>query len=265
MDLLLEHYQLLKYITGFPVLESNENVQTFDYFPPLPQSWIPVGKVMVKNPENPVVVDSGTGLTRTVIDMPTDISTYQILGDSSDKNIIVQSCNEANEALTNYKTNDYVRNTISGVFRYLSTVSYNAGLTNRELLATQPFRKTEFYSKGTSFSGIERFEFPYNFAKAYYETTGVDVQHTFGIFRGDLITYNAAIGSNNLAAATGFSSTVINCSNYVSSLSSGTQIYGVSIVYNISTDEYVESIPVYSNLISSNFKSNNYFGLKKQN
>ena len=248
----------VKYITGFPVLESNENVQTFDYFPPLPQSWIPVGKVMVKNPENPVVVDSGTGLTRTVVDMPTDISTYQILGDSSDKNLIVQSCNEANEALMNYKANDYVRNTISGVFRYLSTVSYNAGLTNRELLATQPFRKTEFYSKGTSFSGLERFEFPYNFAKAYYETTGVDVQHTFGIFRGDLITYNAAIGSNNLAAATGFSSTVINCSNYVSSLSSGTQIYGVSIVYNISTDEYVESIPVYSNLISSNFTSNNY-------
>lgn len=248
----------VKYITGFPVLESNENVQTFDYFPPLPQSWIPVGKVMVKNPENPVVVDSGTGLTRTVIDMPTDISTYQILGDSSDKNLIVQSCNEANDALTNYKSNDYVRNTISAVYRYLSTVSFNAGLNNRELLATQPFRKTEFYSKGTSFSGLERFELPYNFSKAYFEVTGSDTQHTFGIFRGDLITYNAAIGSDNSASATGFTTSVIACSNYVSSLSSGTQIYGVSMVYNISTDEYVESIPVYSNLVSSNFTSNNY-------
>jgi hypothetical protein len=248
----------VKYITGFPVLETSENVNTFDYFPPLPQSWIPISKVMVKNPENPVVVDSGTGLTRTVIDMPTDISTYQILGDTTDKNLIIQSCNEANSSLTAYKSNDYVRNTVSAVYRYLSTVSSNSGLTNRELLASQPFRKTEFYSKGTSFSGLERFELPYNFSKAYFETIGSDVQHTFAVFRGDLITYNAAIGSDNTASATGFTNVVIPCSNYISSLSSGTQIYGVTIVYNISTDEYVESIPVYSNLISSNFTSSNY-------
>lgn len=248
----------VKYITGFPVLETSENVNTFDYFPPLPQSWIPISKVMLKNPENPIVVDSGTGLLRTIIDMPTDISTYQILGDSTDKSLIIQSCNEANDALTVYKSNDYVRNTVSAVYRYLSTVSSNSGVTNRELLATQPFRKTEFYSKGTSFSGLERFELPYGFAKAYYETVGSDVQHTFAIFRGDLITYNAAIGSSNTAAAIGLTTEVIPCSNYISSLSSGTQIYGVTIVYNISTDEYVESIPVYSNLVSSNFTSSNY-------
>jgi len=248
----------VKYITGFPVLESNENVFDFDYFPPLPQSWIPIGKVMVKNPENPVVVDSGTGLTRTVIDSPTDISTYQILGDAEDKATIIQSCTDANTALANYQYNDYVRNTVSAVYRYLSNVSGSVSLSDRELLATQPFRKTEFYSKGTSFSGLERFELPYNFSKAYYETIGVDTQHTFAIFRGDLITYNAAIGSDNTAAATGFTASVIPCSNYVSSLSTGTQIYGVSIVYNISTDEYVESIPVYGNLISSNYTSSNY-------
>ena len=248
----------IKYITGFPVLESSENITTFDYFPPLPQSWIPISKVMVKNPENPVVVDSGTGLTRTIVDMPTDISTYQILGDTSDKNLIIQSCNQANDALSAYKYNDYVRNTVSAVYNYLSSVSANSGISNKALLATQPFRKTEFYSKGTSFSGLERFELPYNFAKAYYETIGSDVQHTFAIFRGDLITYNAAIGSDNTAAATGFTNTVIPCSNYTSSLSSGTQIYGVTIVYNISTDEYVESIPVYGNLVSSNYTSSNY-------
>ena len=248
----------VKYITGFPVLETSENVNTFDYFPPLPQSWIPISKVMLKNPENPIVVDSGTGLIRTIVDMPTDISTYQILGDSTDKNLIIQSCNEANDALAVYKLNNYVRNTVLAVYSYLSTVSSNSGVTDRELLATQPFRKTEFYSKGTSFSGLERFELPYNFAEAYYETVGADVQHTFAIFRGDLITYNAAIGSSNTAAATGFTTEVIPCSNYISSLSAGTQIYGVTIVYNISIDEYVESIPVYSNLVSSNFTSSNY-------
>ena len=141
----------VKYITGFPVLELSEGISTFDYFPPLPQSWIPIGKVMVKNPEDPVVVDSGTGLTRTVVDMPTDISTYQILGDTDDKSLIIQSCTEANNSLESYKTNDYVRNTVSAIYRYLSVVSSNSGLTNRELLASQPLRKTEFYSKGTSF------------------------------------------------------------------------------------------------------------------
>jgi hypothetical protein len=248
----------VKYITGFPVLETSENVNTFDYFPPLPKSWIPISKVMLKNPENPIVVDSGTGLTRTIVDMPTEISTYQILGDSSDKSLIIQSCNDANNALLVYKSNDYVRNTIISVNRYINTISSNSFLSDRELLSSQPFRKTEFYSKGTSFSGLERFEMPYNFAKAQYETLGLDVQHTFAIFRGDLITYNAAIGSNNTSSATGFTNKVIPCSNYVSSLSAGTQIYGLTVVYNISTDEYVESIPVYSNLVSSNYTSSNY-------
>jgi hypothetical protein len=157
-----------------------------------------------------------------------------------------------------YQSNDYIRNTIISVNRYISTISSNAFLSDRELLSTQPFRKTEFYSKGTSFSGLERFEIPYNFAKAQYETLSIDAQHTFAIFRGDLITYNAAIGSNNTSSATGFTNKVIPCSNYVSSLSAGTQIYGLTVVYNISTDEYVESIPVYSNLVSSNYTSSNY-------
>ena len=248
----------VKYITGFPVYELGENVQEFQYFPPLPQSWIPVGKVMVKNPENPVVVNSGTGLTRTVIDMPTDISTYKIFGDSSDSSLIVQNCVDANNTLTSYKNNDYVRNTVSSVYRYLGNIASLSEQNHREILATQPFRKTEFYSKGQSFSGLERFEFPYNFSKAYYETVGSDTQHTFAIFRGDLITYNAAVGSDNNASATGFTSSAISCSNYISSLFNGTQIYGTTIVYNISTDEYVESIPTYSNLISSNYTSNNY-------
>jgi len=248
----------IKYITGFPVYDLGENILSFNYFPPLPQSWIPIGKVMVKNPENPVVVNSGTGLSRTVVDMPTDISTYQILGDSTDSAAIVQNCIDANNSLTSYKNNDYIKNTVVSIYRYLGNVADASGLSQREILATQPFRKTEFYSKGQSFSGLERFEFPYNFAKAYYYTIGSDTQHTFAIFRGDLITYNAAVGSDNNAAATGFTVNAIPCSNYVSSLFSGTQIYGNTMVYNISTDEYVESIPTYSNLISSNYTTSNY-------
>jgi hypothetical protein len=41
-------------------------------------------------------------------------------------------------------------------------------------------------------------------------------------------------------------------------MSTGTRVYGASVVSNISLDEYGESIPTYTNIISSNFTTNNY-------
>lgn len=249
----------LKYITGFPVEEPLEYLSGFKYFPPLPQSWLPIAKVLCKNPETPVVVSSGTGFTRTAIDMPTSTSSDPILGTSADQNLIIQSCTDTLSLLQNYKSNEYLSVLMNGIFNYINYTANISGLTIRELLATQPFRANEFYSKGLSFSGLERFEFPYNFAKAYYQTTGQDLQHTFAIFRGDLNTYNSAIGNTVNFSATGLTTATYACSNYLSSLHSGTQIYGVSTVYNISGTEYVESSNTYTNLISSNTSTNNYF------
>lgn len=248
----------LKYITGFPVEEALEYITGFKYFPPLPQSWLPVAKVLCKNPENPVIISSGTGFTRTVIDMPTATSNDPILGTSDDKNLIIQNCNDTILLLQNYKTNDYLNVLINGIFNYISFTAVSGGLTIRELLATQPFRPNEFYSKGLSFSGLERFEFPYNFARAYYNSTGQDLQHTFAVFRGDLNTYNSAIGNTLNFSATGLTTSTYSCSNYQSSLHSGTQIYGVSTVYNISGTEYVESNNTYTNLITPSIATNNY-------
>ena len=249
----------LRYITGFPVEEALEYLSGFKYFPPLPQSWLPIAKVLCKNPETPVVVSSGTGFTRTAIDMPTSTSSDPILGTASDQNLIIQSCIDTLGLLQNYKSNEYLSVLMNGIFNYISYTANISGLTIRELLATQPFRANEFYSKGLSFSGLERFEFPYNFAKAYYQTTGQDLQHTFAVFRGDLNTYNSAIGNTLNFSATGLTTATYACSNYLSSLHSGTQIYGVSTVYNISGSEYVESSNTYTNLISSNTTTNNYF------
>ena len=249
----------LRYITGFPVEEALEYLSGFKYFPPLPQSWLPIAKVLCKNPETPVVVSSGTGFTRTAIDMPTSTSSDPILGTASDQNLIIQSCIDTLGLLQNYKSNEYLSVLMNGIFNYISYTANISGLTIRELLATQPFRANEFYSKGLSFSGLERFEFPYNFAKAYYQTTGQDLQHTFAVFRGDLNTYNSAIGNTLNFSATGLTTATYTCSNYLSSLHSGTQIYGVSTVYNISGSEYVESSNTYTNLISSNTTTNNYF------
>jgi hypothetical protein len=246
-----------KYILGFPVEEATEVLSTFDYFPPLPKSWIPIGKVMVKNPENPVVANSGTGFTRTVVDMPSDISSTKILGDSADRSLIVTNCSETKKSLLQYKNNEYVRNIVNGISSF-ANAQKQPSASDRQFWSLQPFRATEFYSKGLSFSGLERFEFPYNFAESFYNTTNSDVQHTFAIFRGDLITYNSAVGSSNQIAATGLTSNVIASSNYISSLSTGTQVYGATVVYNIAANEYTESIPTYTNVISSNFTNSNY-------
>ncbi len=248
----------LKYITGFPVEEALEYITGFKYFPPLPQSWLPIAKVLCKNPENPVVIASGTGFTRTVIDMPTATSSDPILGTADDKNLIIQNCNDTLVLLENYKSNEYLNVLINGIFNYISFTAVSGGLTIRELLSTQPFRPNEYYSKGLSFSGLERFEFPYNFAKAYYNSTGQDLQHTFAVFRGDLNTYNSAIGDTLNFSATGLTTATYACSNYQSSLYSGTQIYGVSAVYNISGSEYVESTNTYTNIITPATVTNNY-------
>ena len=248
----------VKYVTGFPVEEATEVLSTFNYFPPIPKSWLPIGKVLVKNPENPQVVNSGTGFTRTTIDMPTDISTYKILGDANDRSLIIQNCASTAEALRTYRLNSYVKKITDGISGYIADINTDTSLTEREFLAKQPFRPSEYYSKGLSFSGLERFEYPYKYARAHYDSLNADTQHTFAVFRGDLVTYNSAIGSSNQVSSVGFTSSTISVSNYISSLQSGTQIYGATVVYNISIDEYTESIPTYTSLISSNFTSSNY-------
>lgn len=248
----------LKYITGFPVEEPLEYITGFKYFPPLPQNWLPIAKVLCKNPENPVVISSGTGFTRTVVDMPTSTSADPILGTAEDQNLIIQSCNETLGILQTYKSNDYLNILVNGIFNYITYTANSSGLTLRQLLSTQPFRPNEYYSKGLSSSGLERFEFPYNFAKAYYLSSGQDLQHTFAVFRGDLNTYNSAVGSTINFSAVGLTTAIYNCSNYISSLHSGTQVYGVSSVYNITGSEYVESSNVYTNLISSSTTTSNY-------
>ncbi|MGG2319939.1 hypothetical protein, partial [Salmonella enterica] len=53
----------------------------------------------------------------------------------------------------------------------------------------RPFVGTTFFTHGVSFANIERFEFTKEFAQAYYDSKGKDVQHTFAIFRGDAYTY----------------------------------------------------------------------------
>ena len=249
----------LQYISGFPISTSSSDPGLFHYFPPLPSSWLPVAKVLVEDPNYPIVAGTGrTAFIRTVVDIPTNTSTNKILGDSADISNVIQSCNSAIDNLRTYRKNAVISSVVNALNQYTYSLTSATNLKISQYWSLQPFRPTQYYSKGLSFSGLERFEFPSNFAEAYYNITGQDLQHTFGVFRGDLIDYNqAALGSTTINSSA-ITATVIPCAANYSSLTSGTQIYGVSGVRSIALDEYLETVPAYSGKISTTITSNNY-------
>lgn len=249
----------LKFVSGYPIDTTNENPYTFNFYPPLPNDWLPIAKILVKNPNTPRVAGaSNDAFIRTVVDYPTNNSDNPILGNSTDVGMVIDSCNSAINDLSSLSSNLSITSVIQAIRLFTSKQTAGSQISFRKFWSLQPFRPTSYYSKGVSFSGLEKFQFPYNFAKAYYNTTNEDLQHIFAIFRGDLLTYNSALMASNKVSGSGLTSRVLPCSNYISSLDTGTQIYGVSVVSNISLTEYGESVPTYTSQISSNTTSSNY-------
>lgn len=249
----------LKFVSGYPIFFTNENPNTFNFYPPLPSDWLPIAKILVKNPYDPKIAGaSNDAFIRTVVDYPTNDSDNPILGNSTDVGMVIDSCNSAINDLGSLSSNLSITSIVQAIRLFTSKQTAGSQISFRKFWSLQPFRPTSYYSKGVSFSGLEKFQFPYNFAKAYYNITNEDLQHTFAIFRGDLLTYNSALMANNKVSGAGLTSGVIPCSNYISSLDAGTQIYGVSVISNISLTEYGESVPTYTSQISTNTTSSNY-------
>lgn len=249
----------LSYLAGFPVETEIQDPNYFKYFPPLPFNWIPVAKILVKQPNDPIVAGINTdAYLRTVIDMPTSTSNDPILGDTDDKSTVINQCTVAINELQAYKNNlpllDFV-NSISSFTNSLINVDDN---TFNKVWSKQPFRPTQYYSKGVSFSGLERFEFPLNYTKAHYKATNYDPQHTFAIFRGDLVNYNSAVLTNNNISTTDISCTILTTNAQFTSLKPGTQIYGVSAVCGVDGDSYQETIPTYKSILSTSTTTGNY-------
>ena len=249
----------LKYLTGFPVETTNENPISFNYYPPIPSTWIPVGKILVKNPEDPRVAgNSQDAFVRTANDIPTSTSSNLILGNTDDVQDVINSCNAAISNLNSYRNDIIINNFVDAIRSYSNELIQGTNLNANQFWALQPFRPTQYYSKGVSFSGLERFEFPFNFTKAYYNRTAQDLQHTFAVFRGDLVSYNSAVLGTSGIGTSELTGTVITSSSSLSSLSPGTQIYGVTAVSAIAGTSYVETIPTYVSKVSTNVTNSNY-------
>ena len=249
----------LSYLTGFPIETLIEDPKQFNYFPPLPYGWIPVANILVKKPNDPIVAGINTdAFIRTVIDMPTVTSDNQILGNTSDKNFIINQCINALEGLQSYKDSLPVSDYVNALVLYTNQFLASGTATINSFWGQQPFRPTQYYSKGVSFSGLERFEFPKNYTEAHYQVTNYDLQHTFAVFRGDLVTYNSAVFSTLSIGTNELNLNVLNSNANFTSLKPGTQIYGVSAVCGVDANTYLETVPTYKSVISTTTTSSDY-------
>ena len=225
----------LSVLYGLPVVHGGTNPETFHYFPPMPDTWLPIADMLAGTPEDPELTeDAGEPvITRTVQAYPTPDSTSPIF-DTADASTISRATKQTRIALRQSRDNASLANMISAMEEYTAQVADSSEQDFRQYWASRSFKPTSYFARGVSFAGLERFNFPSKFAQAYYDVRGVDVQHTFAVFRGDLFDYSYGIVGDAPAN--------VNVSSYVYdnvywsgesfSMGRGTYIYGVSAVTN---------------------------------
>jgi hypothetical protein len=214
---------------------------------------------VITNPSNPSVVEN-TGeyaIVSTSIPLPYNNSTNPIFGDTADNTRILNACQSALNDMQNLKSSFLLSEVVQGVKALSIKLAAGTNTNLRKIWALQPFRVQSFYSKGLSFSGLERFNFPYSFAKAYYELTSEDLQHTFAIFRGDLVSNNPRL-VGTAGVDTGYSATSLTSPGSLSSLERGTHIYGASVVKTITSETSGETVPSYIEVTTNSVSNNNY-------
>lgn len=246
----------LSVLYGLPVLHGGTNPETFYYFPPMPDTWLPIADMLAGIPEDPELTeDSGNPvILRTVQEYPAPDSANPIFS-SADASTITRASKQTRIALKQARDNASLANMMAAMEEYTAQVADAPDQDFRTYWATRSFKPSSYFARGISFAGLERFEFPKNFARAYYEIRGVDVQHTFAIFRGDLFDYAYGIIGD---APTGVSGTSYrsddvywNSSSF--SMNRGTYIYGVSAVTNNG------ETPVTYTTVNASYSSPSYF------
>jgi len=251
----------LQSIMGFPVLtnDGTADPDTFDYFPPIPPTWLPIAKVLITNPSNPSVVDNSGeyAIVSTTMPLPLNNESNPIFGDSADNTRIITACQSALSDLEDLKSSYILSEVIQGVKSLSIRLADGSNTNLRKIWANQPFRVQSFFSKGLSFTGLERFNFPYSFAQAYYELTSEDLQHTFAIFRGDLVANNPRL-VGTVGVSTGYSAASLTSPGSLSSLERGTHIYGASVIKSITAEQSGETVPAYIEVTTNSISNNNY-------
>ena len=210
-------------ICGLPVLSSTTDPGAFHYFPPIPKDWLPIADVLVTDPFNP----SAAYIRRTAVEWPASDILAPVFSDDSAKKIVSATAS-SRSALRRVRDAGSVSNLVQSLRDYSSAIADSPDANFREVWSRQPFRATSYYARGVSFDNLERVEFPLSFARAYLEATSEDIQHTMGLFRGDLYDTTHVLVGN--ATVTGLELSSIASTDVASTNSRGTYVYGVSAV-----------------------------------
>lgn len=176
----------------------------------------------------------------TVVDYPYGTSTSPIFTD--DESITLSAAADAAAmSLLDLKQRMYLNDFIRAMQLYTNAVKESSTVTFAEFWAKRPFKATTYFTKGIAFDNIERFEFPDNFIKAYYDFTKEDLRHTFAIFRGDLYQSESYNTNDALQKPTNISiNSYLSRSTY-SLLQRGTYVYGITAV----NDSFQETSALY--------------------
>lgn len=221
-------------VCGLPVdtpWQSGGDPSTFAYFPPIPKDWLPIADVLMVNPANPSVVVTGSSPTtyairQTFTAWPTPGTTTPAFS-ASDAPTIVRACDNLRASLSQVLTDGSVAELIRGLESYTRAIQTDTTASFRQYWGQQPFRQNSYFDRGASFDSLERIEFPDVFARAYYDVTGSDVQHTLAIFRGDRYAQTSPITGS---APTGQVAAFLPAAGVPSTFGAGTYLYAVTAV-----------------------------------
>jgi len=240
-------------IVGMPVPSSGTDPTAFTYYPPLPADWLPVADVLVTGPDTGVNTTAPTAayVQRTVLEWPSDTPVF----DPSDAKTILKITSASRSSLKQVKQTSSFGDAISALIDYTNTVANDSNTSFREYWGAQPFRATDYFARGVSFYDLERIDFPESFKKAYYDFSNDDLQHTFGVFRGDL--YDSTNPLINNESVSGLEVNSFVSTSVPSTLRRGTYVYGVSAV--LTSGHTTGETPASYIVTTTDTNSSNYF------
>jgi len=234
----------IRAVCGLPQAGAGSDPDDFNYYPPMPSSWLPIADILIINPNDPRLsgTDPNWSVRSTAIYWPAPGSNNTVFS-ASDGALISSTCSATRQALRAIRDNASTAGLIQAIKKYTSRKADSPQTSFRQFWSQQPFRPTSYFGKGISFAGLERIEFPSSFARAYYDLYNDDIQHTFALFRGDLVSQtNVVLG---LSSVSGVVSNSVLAKDEDSALGRGTHVYGVSAVLPAG-----ETPPTYTSVLS---------------
>jgi hypothetical protein len=243
----------VKALFGLPVEVVSHDPDQFTYYPPLPPDWLHIADVLIINPNSPAVDTFGVdpAILRKAIDYPAANASPPLFS-RADSQQISRYVNAAISELISNKERASVADAVSALEFYTTALQSDTGQTFRQFWASRPLNRSTYFGKGINYEGLERFEFSDNFADAYFDLNGEDLNRTFAMFRGDLYLNPSTIYGSPPSALT--LNNYTNFKGITSTLGNGTYYYGVSAV--ITTGETRETPSTVSSVITTPGASN---------